>query len=405
MNQIIGTLIKDKPVHIWGAGVSGLVLAYYLKKVGYKVSVYEKSDRAGGKIGTKKTPYGPVEQAANALFLSPDALELLDELKLSPISSALKLKRHLYINGKYTSPLSLKLITKLLMGWNKKIPKLASPTVEEFLLPFLGQGLIDHLVSPSLGGIYASEARELDMESLFPEEIHAKTYGEFLLNIKKRLKKNRGMRIKGSVSFEGGMQRFIDALTENLKENIQLNYSSPFILQENTIICTDATAASELLSGTNYSHELKKITYKKLSTTTVYLKEKIQSLKESFGVLIPRDQKINSIGILSNKDIFPFNYQEYSSYTFISPEIDELKEKIISDLSIMAPEIKPSDFIFAESKLYPQALPLYNKDRREAVNSLHELAKNQAGLVLFGNYVAGISLREMITAAKNFSQS
>jgi phytoene dehydrogenase-like protein len=39
MNQIIGNLIKGKPVHIWGAGVSGLVLAYYLQKAGHQVSL------------------------------------------------------------------------------------------------------------------------------------------------------------------------------------------------------------------------------------------------------------------------------------------------------------------------------------------------------------------------------
>lgn len=403
MNQIIGKLIKNKPVHIWGAGVSGLVLAYYLKKAGYKVSLYEKSDRPGGKIGTKKTPYGPIELAANAIYLSPDALELLDELNLLPKTSSPKLKRYLYINGKYSTPLSFKLLIKLLLGWRKKIPAFDAPTVEDFFLPLLGQKLIDHLVSPALGGIYASEARGLDMKSLFPEDYPAKTYGEFFLNIKKRLKKNRQMRLKGSASFEGGMQTLIDGLTNELKDCLHLNYQGDFVRIDNTIICTDAMTASEILKGTDYGRELKRITYKKLSSTTIYLKKKIDALKNSFGVLIPRDQKLHTIGILSNSDIFPFNYQDHPSYTFISPEIDEIKEKVISDLQQLAPEIKSEDFIYAETKLYPEALPLYNKERREAIENLHLLARQDEGLILFGNYVAGISLREMITAAKNFS--
>ncbi len=403
MNQIIGKLIKDKPVHLWGAGISGLVLAYYLKKAGFQVSLFEKSSQTGGKIGTKQTAYGPIETAANALFLSPDALELIDELKLTPKSSALKLKRHLYLNGKFCSPLSFKLMARVILGWRKKIPPQEHPTVEDFLLPFFGRDLIDHLVSPSLGGIYATEARGLDMESLFPEEFKAKTYGEFLLNIKKRLQKNRGMRLKGSVSFEGGMQKLIDALTDSLKENIHLNYHEPFRIQDNTILCTDALVASELLSGTDFSNPLKKIQYAPLSTTTIYLRKKIKKLENSFGVLIPRDQGLHSIGILSNKDIFPFNYKDLSSYTFISPEIHDLEGKILSDLELLAPEIKQSDRVLVETKLWPAALPIYNKKRKLAVNELHQIADKQAGVILFGNYVAGISLREMITAAKNFA--
>jgi oxygen-dependent protoporphyrinogen oxidase len=398
MNQIIGKLIKGKPVHIWGAGVSGLVLAYYLQKAGYQVSVFEKSSRVGGKIGTKKTKYGPVELAANAIFLS-----LIDELGLTPKVSALKLKRHLYLNKKFTSPLSFKLITRLLLGFGKKVPQKEDLNVEEYLLPFLGKDLVDHLVSPSLGGVYASEAKELDMESLFPEEFSSRTYGDFLLGIKKRLKKNRHMRIKGSVSFEGGMQIFIDALAAKLKDVTHLNYQSDFKLQDNTILCTDAITASELLKGTDFSPALKKISYTKLSSTTVYLKEKISSLQSSFGVLIPRDQGLHTIGILSNKDIFPFNYGEYSSYTFISPEVDDPLSKIKTDLQQLAPEIKPEDFLFSETNVYPQALPLYNKNRKYAVRELHQIADKNTGIVLFGNYVAGISLREMITAAKNFS--
>ncbi len=403
MNQIIGKLIKGKPVHIWGAGVSGLILGYYLKKAGHRVYLYEKENRVGGKIGTTLTEFGPIENGANALFLSPDALELLDELKLAPLPSALKLKRHLFINGKFTSPLSLSLILKIIFGRNKKTPQLSNPTVEDYLLPLLGQELIDHLVSPSLGGIYATEARGLDMQSLFPEEFSAKTYGEFIKRIRLRLKKNRGMRISGSVSFKGGMQIFINALSDSLKDEIKLNYNEPFHLQENTVITADAITAGELLKETPFASHLKSIQYAKLSTTTLFLKEKIAPLKQSFGVLIPRDQKIHSIGVLSNKDIFSANYSQYPSYTFITPEVDDLNAKIMSDLQVLAPNIKKSDFLFMESKLYPAALPVYNKERREAIESMHELSQTNSNIILFGNYVAGISLREMITAAKNFS--
>lgn len=43
---------KEIHVAVLGAGLSGLVAAYYLKKAGIRVSVYEASDMAGGRIRT-----------------------------------------------------------------------------------------------------------------------------------------------------------------------------------------------------------------------------------------------------------------------------------------------------------------------------------------------------------------
>ena len=74
-----GHFASGRDVHIIGAGVSGLLMAYYLKKAGHNVTVFEK-ERVGGKIQTKHTEAGPAEKAANAIYTSPEALELIAEL-------------------------------------------------------------------------------------------------------------------------------------------------------------------------------------------------------------------------------------------------------------------------------------------------------------------------------------
>lgn len=410
MNQVIGSLIPNRPVHIWGAGFSGLVLAYYLKKAGYEVTLYEKSERVGGKIGTQQSIYGTIEIGANALYLSADALELVDELKIEPLPSSPRIRRFIFQNKKFKSPISLRLIFRLILGWFRPTPiRTDRLTVEDFFLPLLGQKLVDQLLSPALSGIYASEAKYLDFESLFPEEfaVYPQTYGQFIKLVKQRSQKTIGMRVKGSVSFQGGMQILINALENLLKGNIKLNYQGEFLMRENTILTTDARTAGEILESKfpEVSGKLKKIEYKKLSTTTIFMHNRIPELENSFGVLIPRDQKLHCLGVLHNSAIFPSNYQAHASYTFISPEIDDLKTKIISDLQVLAPKIKQTDFILAETKLWPVALPVYNLARKNAVNELHKLTKESPGLILFGNYAAGISLREMITAAKKFSIS
>src|SRR6187549_1165082 len=108
MKRVIGKINpKEKNVAIWGAGFSGLVLGYYLKDQGYKITIYEKSNKVGGKIQTKKTSAGLVEKGANALYLNNDGLELLKDLKLEPIPATKKLKRLILLNGKPRRPMQL----------------------------------------------------------------------------------------------------------------------------------------------------------------------------------------------------------------------------------------------------------------------------------------------------------
>ena len=71
MNRIIGKINPDqRHVTIWGAGFSGLILGYFLKDQGYSVTIYEKSNRIGGKIQTKRTGAGlALSEYGSARFL------------------------------------------------------------------------------------------------------------------------------------------------------------------------------------------------------------------------------------------------------------------------------------------------------------------------------------------------
>ena len=80
---MIGALHPDtKAVTVVGAGISGLLSAYYLDRAGYEVRLIEASDSVGGLIGTISTPYGIAERAANSLLVSGPVCELCNELKV-----------------------------------------------------------------------------------------------------------------------------------------------------------------------------------------------------------------------------------------------------------------------------------------------------------------------------------
>ena len=410
MKRIIGKINpEDRNVSIWGAGFSGLVLGYFLKDQGYQITIFEKSNRVGGKIQTKKTEAGLAETGPNALFLNQDGLELLRELKLEPIPAAKKLRRLLMINGRPKHPFQFNLFSKIARNAYKKPPLISDGlTVADFFAPLLGQQNVQSYLSPALGGLYATTADQLHFKSVFSQVENKAQFDSYWSFIKMMMQKQKAqpkLELSGSVSFDGGMQTLIDRLAEVLRYDIKLNHKEPFKLKGNTIICTDAMNAAELLKEVRpeMSAELERIKYRTLSSSTVFLKRDIKSLAKSFGVLIPLENGYNAIGVLNNKAIFPQNNENVSSYTFISPK-ELTDDEILQDLIRLSPDITGEDIAHVETTHWQKALPVYDLQLFLATKKLHQLARKEGNLAIFGNYVAGISLREMISAAKNFSR-
>ncbi len=411
MKRVIGKLNPaDKNVTIWGAGFSGLILGYYLKDQGYKITIYERSNKVGGKIQTKKTAAGLIEKGANALYMNADGMDLLKELKLEPLPASKKLKRLLMINGKPKRPVQLGIISKLTLHGHVKPPLITDGlTVSEFFKPLIGNDNINKFVSPILGGIYAAPAEQLHFKSVFPDlanKAQFVSYWEFVKTLIKIQKAKPRLEVSGSVSFEGGMQTLINRLADTLKHEIKLNYKESFRIKGNTILCTDALNASELTKEVKpeFSAELARIRYQGLTSVTVFMKREIRSLQKSFGVLIPLENGFNSIGVVNNKAIFPSNNENVFSYTFISRK-QCTDEEVMADIKALYSEFTPDDIDYMENTYWDNALPVYDLQRYLAVKKLHQLAKKEDNFAIFGNYVAGISLREMISAARLFAKA
>ena len=410
MKRIIGKINpEERNVTIWGAGFSGLVLGHYLKDQGYKVTILEKSGKLGGKIQTKRTEAGLAETGPNALFLNEDGLKLIKELQLEPIQASKKLKRLLMINGRPKRPFQLSLVSKLASNAHLKPPLISDGlTVADFFGPLLGLENVRDYLSPALGGLYATPAEKLHFKTIFSQvgnKAQFNSYWAFIRMMMKHQKSQPKLEISGSVTFDGGMQTLIDKLAEGLKQEIKLNHKEPFRIKGNTVICTDAPTASELLRDLRpeLSQELSRIEYRALTSSTVFLKREIKSLNQSFGVLIPLGAGYHSIGVLNNKAIFPSNNENISSYTFISPK-RLTDEEVLQDLILLSSDITGTDIEHVETTHWDKALPVYDLQLFLAIRKLHQLSTKETNLALFGNYVAGISLREMISAARSFSR-
>lgn len=80
-----------KKILIIGAGLSGIYLAYRLKKEGYSIKILEANDRIGGRIYSKKVNQTKVELGATWLWkYNPELIKLCKELNISIFEQNMK---------------------------------------------------------------------------------------------------------------------------------------------------------------------------------------------------------------------------------------------------------------------------------------------------------------------------
>jgi len=405
--------LKDssKVVNIYGAGISGLLMGHYLKNAGYQVAIFEKESRVGGKIGTIQTEDGIAETAANAIFSNDDVYELLKELELESYPAKNKLKKYIWRNGKALSPpIKIFEILRILFSLGKKIDttNLQTQSIYDFFLPLMGSKVCDEVLSAGLGGIYAEDARKLHFLSIFKTPITAKTYFGHIKDIiqaRKAANKSKAT----SLSFDGGMQTLIDKLEERLEDCIQVGTSPAIDHNQNNIVCTDATDASELISSLypDIAKDLKQIEYSNLYSSTLILNKKIGFLENAFGVLFPKSSGFYTSGVLHNTSIFPNRVKREGlySYTLIVKETGkDIQECLASDVKKLTGKELSQLVVHQQTTPWKRAIPIYNLNRyNQVLNLRSKFLEKEDGLVLFGNYIDGISIREMVSMAKNFT--
>ncbi|MFZ4712425.1 MAG: protoporphyrinogen/coproporphyrinogen oxidase [Bacteriovoracaceae bacterium] len=407
MEKLIGKINPKETVHIIGAGASGLILAHYLKKKNIPIKIYEKS-RVGGLISTEKRARGIIESAANALFTNDDVVDLLKDLKLEYISGNEKIKRVLVRKSKFLSfPFYFWEIPGILFNFFlKKPPYQKGLSLKQFFQPLLGEKLCDEVASTGLLGIYATDSSVLDQETFFPYYPYS-SYREAFKKFTMERKKSREIyKLKKSISFIGGMQDFINALKNELQSDIVLQEMST--IPSNAIICTNAPAASELLEKTlpQVAKLLKQIKYQSIYTETTFTDEVFVPLKQTFGVLFSRKTPLHCYGLLANHEIFAGRTNQGYSYTFI--------KKAQTNNQLNETEIKKDrEFLkfpkVVENKqtTWDIGIPIYSFQRRETIEQIKDYFEKEKieNLAIFGNYVGGISLREIISLARQFSET
>jgi oxygen-dependent protoporphyrinogen oxidase len=177
---------------IVGGGISGLAAAYRLVQRGAEVTVVERADRLGGKLHTDEIAGGPVELGAEAFAVRDTegmpsaAVELVEAVGLGDSVVYPALQRAAIAADGQLRPLpggtlmgvpgNLGLLAGVAAvdpgrdsdDGHPVLPAGADVAVGTLVRARLGDQIVDRLVDPMLGGVYAGRADDLSIDVTMP---------------------------------------------------------------------------------------------------------------------------------------------------------------------------------------------------------------------------------------------
>jgi oxygen-dependent protoporphyrinogen oxidase len=396
-----------KRVRVIGAGINGLLAAYYLVENGCRVDVFEKSGRVGGILQTQKIGQHFLERAANAILADAEMESVARKigLKLEQARPDAR-SRWIFRSGLKKWPLGVggtfrlgRFLFKL-----KLSPPSVKPDAGESLAQWgnrvAGAEVLRYLLEPACGGIFAAPAEELSATLI---------YNYFFA----RVKKPRGA-LRGSVRSEGGMGRFADQLRFHLEQRgvtFHFDVRTHEKNDEPVVIATDVVSAAEILEswGDGRAAKLAAIPTADLISVNV-VHAATGDEPRGFGVLFPRHQKIAPLGVLFNDFIFTQNAPaDQTSSTWIyggrSPQefLGWSDERVLDDIQNVRENVLMlkggrREFLIHR---WPRALPLYGLEMEKILESL---PVSSGSVHLLGNYLGEIGLNRFFHRAKDLAE-
>jgi len=192
---------RNRTVVVIGGGVAGLTVARDLlvRRPGTRVVVLDASDRVGGKLRRESIGGHLVDVGAEAMLaVRPEAVDLLAELAdpsdvVSPATTSARVwsrgTLHPLPRTRIGVPFADSDVSGLLTDEEAARMRAESPAPEvgsdisvgDYVAGRLGDAVVDRLVEPLLGGVYAGRSRELSLRATMPAVWATATAGGSLL--------------------------------------------------------------------------------------------------------------------------------------------------------------------------------------------------------------------------------
>jgi protoporphyrinogen/coproporphyrinogen III oxidase len=447
-----------KSVAIIGAGITGLTTAFYLKRAGWHVIVFEAGNRAGGVIQSIRKDGFLAEFGPNTILeTSPKIAQLVRDAGLEARKLATDPKAEARYVVRYGRPIEmpgslLGFFTTPLFTAKAKLAVLREPFVQprrdgveesigQFVVRRFNQEFLDHAIDALVAGIYAGDPNKLSLPHAFPKlKALEDNYGSM---IKGQIFGARDRKESGEVakdraakfSFDEGLQVLPDALAAQLGDSLKLNTPVTKLIQTaNGWRVTTAGGEAEfdkvIYCGTAYKLEelgietaaqqrrptevFSEISYPPVSAVVLgFKREDVTHPSQGFGMLIPKIEGFKILGTIFSSALFP-NRAPAGHITLTSylggaryPELGLLPEKdlikiTLADLrELLGIKGQP---VFTHTKTWPHAIPQYNVGYGKYRQLLNDLEAQNPNLFFAGHYRDGVSLGDAIVSGVNIAE-
>jgi oxygen-dependent protoporphyrinogen oxidase len=442
-------------VVVIGAGISGLACAYRLQQLGLDVTVFEVNNSAGGLIDSVEQNGVLFEAGPQSFQGTPALLALIRELGLeSQLQKAdPRAPRYVLLHGHLRkipmSPQALLASTLLkpISRWKiatEPFRKSRPPTEEESVAAFVrrkfGHEILEYLVAPFVSGVYAGDPEKLSLKAAFPTlDQWERQYGSVLRGaMKSRSPKEQRTGAPPLCSFTHGVAALPRAMAAKLGGAMQYETRAVSVDfasagqhghagagpgcevrivrngQEQSaaagaaVIAAPAYAAAQLLekSSPHLAQTLSGIAYASVAVVaSTFYRQQVGDPLDGFGFLVPRGEKVRTLGTVWNSSLFPGRAHQGSvtitSFTggATDPDIMNLHEENIAAIvteenaRILGITGPPVDVAVWK---YPRALPQYNLGHGHIVEAIRDAERASPGLFFAGNYLEGAAVGKCV---------
>jgi len=432
-------------VAIIGAGISGLSTAYFLNKKNINdINIFESNSKAGGVIQTFKNDKYIYELGPNTLSVSDSRIiDMFNDLDLKMIYPSIKSKnRFILKNGfiekvpnsitsfLFSNLFSIKTKFKIFFEvFNNKKSNQQDESVHDFFERRFSSEFADYAINPFIAGTYSGNPENISLKHAFPSLFKIeKKYGSltkgFLMKNKSDFKIKRKI-----ISFKNGLFDLINALSIKFEDKIKYKAKINSIFEKNNKIFIEynfdgkiqleefdkviLTVPTHKLNNINFREKLSKdvniinkIYYPPLTTVTLAYKNTSFNQKiNGFGILIPKKENMNILGVLHLSSMFSNRSPKDQSLITVyiggarQPELTKMDEKMLlenvyKDLyKIYNIVDKP---VFVSTKYWSKSIPQYEINYQKYLDAISSLETDCPGLIFNGNFKNGISLENNI---------
>jgi oxygen-dependent protoporphyrinogen oxidase len=454
-----------KTVVVVGSGIAGLTVCYELLERAARLDVeidlrcLESGERAGGNIRTDREDGFLYEWGATGfLDNAPATVALvgrlgLDDRVLKAHEAAAR--RYIFRKGKLREvPLSPgSFLTSGVLSPLGKLRLLMEPcigarreqrteTVFDFAARRIGRQAAAVLVDAMVSGVFAGNARQLELETTFPqmrsmESEHGSLFRAMLAKRKESKTSGGGPAGPGGrlTSFRDGLQELIDALVRVLGARLSLTTPVSRIsdlgqrgfrihLHEGAPLDVDAVVlACPAWETTRLVQEMDPQMAAALDAVPAaavsvvhlgYRRGAIGDQPEGFGFLVPRGQGPRILGALWPSCIFDGRAPDGSVLMTVmiggahDPDGASLTDNALLALAredlLRTVGIHANPY-FTRIIRHPRGIPQYTLGHRDRLETVEDRLAGRSGLWMTGNSLRGISINDCVKDAPRVAQA